>query len=51
MPVLLFAFVAGEFLDEEIECCLDSSEHKWIVDGWCVYNPYSSHPYEWWCLE
>jgi hypothetical protein len=43
MPVMAYAFSAGEFLDEELD-------NEWL-DGWEVYNPDSTHPYEWWILK
>lgn len=42
MPKLLFAFSAGEFLDEELG-------ENW-VDGFEVYNPNSRYPFEYWSL-
>jgi hypothetical protein len=51
MPVLLFAFAAGEFLDEELAYRIEKDPHDPVViSGWEVYNPYSSHPFEWWGL-
>lgn len=46
MPVLCFAFAAGEFLDEAL-----FYQPKWVQDGWETFNKFSQYPFEWWILK